>query len=113
MQLADFGTPPTQLIADGILLSNALPTVPIVAGESAAAQRWRGAPARHHEVIGALVSHEVAISRTGSALSIALRRGSRKVGSSKFRPRASIGSSTANPGISVAISNRTPPGSRK
>ena len=70
-------------------------------------------PLRRHEAVGEFVRHDAAFSRTGSKPSISLRRGSRKFGSSKSRPRASTGSSTANPGISVAISNRTPPGSRK
>jgi len=68
---------------------------------------------RRHEAVGEFVCQVLGSSRTGSMPSISLRRGSRKIGSSKSRPRASTGSSTANPGMSVAISNRTPPGSRK
>lgn len=48
-----------------------------------------------------------------SRASISARRASRKGGSESRSPRASSGSSTANPGPSVAISNRLPPGSRK
>lgn len=48
-----------------------------------------------------------------SPASIEARRPSRKGGSARLVPRLSSGSSTANPGPSVAISNRLPPGSRK
>ena len=48
-----------------------------------------------------------------SPASISFRRGSRNGGSASFSPSASIGSSVANPGPSVAISNRMPFGSRK
>ena len=53
-----------------------------------------------------------AVSSSGTA-SISLRRGSRKGGSFNSRPNNSTASSTAKPGLSVAISNRMPPGSRK
>lgn len=49
----------------------------------------------------------------GRTASISARCGSRPAGSLSAWPRASIGSSTAKPGASVAISNSTPPGSRK
>lgn len=45
--------------------------------------------------------------------SICARRGSRNGGNASFWPSVSIGSSVANPGPSVAISNRMPLGSRK
>jgi hypothetical protein len=45
--------------------------------------------------------------------SISLRRASRNGGSDSLRPSASTGSSAAKPGPSVAISNKTPLGSRK
>src|SRR5260370_34954212 len=73
-------------------------------------ERRRSFPLRRHEAVGEFACHDAAFSRTGSTPSISLRRGSRKFGSSKSRPRASTGSSTANPGRSVAISKRTPPG---
>jgi hypothetical protein len=48
-----------------------------------------------------------------SPASIAARHGSSNGGSASFSPSASIGSSVAKPGPSVAISNRMPLGSRK
>src|ERR1700739_162936 len=63
--------------------------------------RRRSFALRRHEAVGEFVRHDATFSRTGSVLSISLRRGSRKLGSSRSRPRASTGSSTANPGISV------------
>jgi hypothetical protein len=45
--------------------------------------------------------------------SIFWRFPSRKGGNDSFSPRVSIGSSVAKPGLSVAISNRMPFGSRK
>src|SRR5947209_8945559 len=45
--------------------------------------------------------------------SIAWRSASRKGGSASRSPRVAASSSTAKPGPSVAISNKTPPGSRK
>ena len=49
----------------------------------------------------------------GSAAAICARLGSSQGGSLRLRPSSSNGSSTAKPGASVAISNNTPPGSRK
>jgi hypothetical protein len=57
--------------------------------------------------------HHAKTSIGGNAASISLLRASRKPGSFSEVPSASTGSSTAKPGMSVAISNRTPPGSRK
>ena len=48
-----------------------------------------------------------------SPASMAARRCSRNGGSARVSPKDSSGSSVAKPGPSVAISNRTPPGSRK
>ena len=49
----------------------------------------------------------------GSAAAICSRLGSSQGGNLRLRPSSSSGSSTAKPGTSVAISNNTPPGSRK
>ncbi len=57
--------------------------------------------------------HHANASIGGNAASISLLRGSRKPGSFNELPSKSTGSSIAKPGMSVAISNRTPPGSRK
>ena len=54
--------------------------------------------------------HGVTVGREGS---ISARRDSSQSGSFNDLPSSSIGSSTANPGPSVAISNSTPLGSRK
>lgn len=48
-----------------------------------------------------------------SPASIFARRDSRNGGKDSASPMVSNGSSTANPGVSEAISNRLPPGSRK
>jgi hypothetical protein len=56
----------------------------------------------------------VSTRRTGgSALSILARSGSSQEGSLRWVPSSAGSSSTVNPGGSVAISNRTSPGSRK
>jgi hypothetical protein len=65
------------------------------------------------EAIDEFLCHDAASSRRGSTPSISLRCGSRNFGNFNSRPSVSNGSSTAKPGMSVAISNRTPPGSRK
>src|SRR5262249_59633963 len=49
----------------------------------------------------------------GSAATISARRDSYQGGNLIALPSVSFGSSTVNPGSSVAISNNTPPGSRK
>src|SRR5690606_40229528 len=49
----------------------------------------------------------------GNTASISDRTPSYCFGSFKLVPKVAKGSSTVNPGLSVAISNRTPPGSRK
>ena len=65
--------------------------------------------------IGGAPSHDPAPgSRTGgNRRSIFARLGSSQGGSLSDVPRRSAASSTANPGGSVAISNKIPPGSRK
>ncbi len=50
---------------------------------------------------------------TGSAASICARCPSKKAGSFSAVPSSLAGSSTSKPGMSVAISNSTRPGSRK
>jgi hypothetical protein len=52
-------------------------------------------------------------ARAGSTASMSLRRGSYWGGSFRDLPSEETGSSIAKPGMSVAISNSTPPGSRK
>src|SRR5262245_31381225 len=60
-----------------------------------------------------MLVHQAALSSDGSTPSICLRCGSRNGGSFRSWPSVATGSSTAKPGMSVAISNRMPPGSRK
>src|SRR5262249_15365633 len=63
---------------------------------------------------GALIHDPAPGSRTGgNRRSISARLGSSQGGSLSDVPRQSASSSTANPGGSVAISNKIPPGSRK
>src|SRR5262249_49880966 len=57
--------------------------------------------------------HAASFSRGGNTFSISARCGSRNAGNLSDWPKEATGSSTAKPGMSVAISNRTPPGSRK
>src|SRR5262245_61231977 len=64
---------------------------------------------------GLLACHGMSMSSCsgGSAAAICSRLGSSQGGNLRLRPSSSNGSSTAKPGASVAISNSTPPGSRK
>src|SRR5262249_952777 len=64
------------------------------------------------EPVNEIRGHHAA-SSAGSTFSISPRRGSRKGGSLSAPPSEATGSSTAKPGMSVAISNSTCPGSRK
>jgi hypothetical protein len=75
-------------------------------------RRWAdavGEPVERHD-------RRASVRVSGSGVSTPARR-SRKCsyagGRASLSPRVSSGSSTANPGPSVAISNRTPLGSRK
>ena len=60
-----------------------------------------------------VVQFTVSGVRSGRTSSMRARWRSRPAGSFSVSPRLATGSSTAKPGSSVAISNSTPPGSRK
>jgi hypothetical protein len=64
-----------------------------------------------HGLFIATPRNEGAASRTGMTHSISLRR-LEELRQLQVPTKASAGSSIANPGISVAISNKTLPGSR-
>ena len=68
-------------------------------GRSRPVSAFTGCPCR----AGAVAERRRSVPRSGSSHG----------GSLRLRPSSSSGSSTAKPGASVAISNNTPPGSRK